>query len=131
MDERTLHCPNCSAPLTIPLGETEHICEFCESQLRFIPKDNELEVVKTREEMKYKERVANRKIAMEKQLKQEEAEKWRRTTTKIAIAAMPYVGNSVGRALFRSVLRGRGCGCGCLLPVLSAFAALLSLLAFL
>ena len=52
------HCPNCSAPLAVELGQVEVLCEFCDSRLRLIPGRDELAVVRTREEMKYRERVA-------------------------------------------------------------------------
>ena len=47
------HCPNCSAPLEVALGQVEVLCEFCDPQLRLIPGKEELAVVRTREEMKY------------------------------------------------------------------------------
>jgi len=45
----SLGCPNCSAPLSVPLGEVETGCEFCGSELRLLPGEQELEVVRTRE----------------------------------------------------------------------------------
>lgn len=119
-----MHCPNCSAPLDVPMGETEVLCHFCSSRLRFTPGAEELEVVKTREEMKYKERVEVQKAILQKQLQQEEAQAWRQTAAQIAIAALPVVGTVAGRELFRAALGRRGClGCGCVLPIL-ALAAL-------
>ena len=119
MEEKNIHCPNCSAPISAPVGEVELICEFCESKLKFIPDTSEMEVVKTREEMKYKERVEVRKLVLQKQLQQEEAEAWRKTAADVALKALPIVGTSVGRGLFRAALgRSAGClGCGCLVPV--------------
>lgn len=125
MDKRTRHCPNCGAPIAIEIGETDFVCQFCASKLHFIPSREELTVVKKREEMKYRERVATRKLAMEKQLRQEEAEKWRQTAAKVAVAALPLVGDTAGRALFNSILkRGSGCiGCGCIVIILVIAAA--------
>ena len=128
MADTTYHCPNCSAPLDVPLGEVEVACPFCESRLRFLPDASELEVVKTREEMKYKERVAVQKLLMRKQLEQEEAERWRQTAAQVAISALPVVGTAVGRGLFRAALGSRGgcLGCGCLslaLAMLTTLAA--------
>ena len=116
MQTRTLHCKNCSAPLHVPLGEVETVCQFCNSLLRFIPGSEELEVVRTREKMKYRERVAVQKAVLEKQLQQEEGEKWRQAAAKVAIASLPVVGDVAGRALFgAAVKRGSGCfGCGCI-----------------
>lgn len=121
METQSLSCPNCSAPLNVPIGETEVLCEFCESHLRRLPGASELEVVRTREEMKYKERVEVQKAILQKRLDQEEAERWRQTAAQVAIAALPVVGTALGRGLFSAVLYRRGClGCGCLLPVLGA-----------
>lgn len=124
METKTFHCPNCSAPLEVAIGEVEVLCHFCESRLTLKPDAEELEVVKTREEMKYRERVAVSKAILQKQLEQEEAEKWRQTAAQVAIAALPVVGSTIGRGLFRSALgRSRGClGCGCLIFILAAVA---------
>ena len=73
------HCPNCSAPVTVPLGEVEVVCDYCDSQLRFIPEAEELEVVRTREEMKYRERVAVEKQILRNRLHHEEMNRWRET----------------------------------------------------
>jgi hypothetical protein len=124
-------CPNCSAPVNVPLGEVETVCEYCGSQLRFLPDEREMEVVRTREEMKYRERVAVQRAALKKKLEQEEMERWRETAGKVAIAALPVVGDVAGRTLFRSAVRhgsGSGCaGCGCLGIVLAALASLFAL----
>jgi DNA-directed RNA polymerase subunit RPC12/RpoP len=135
-DVRTLACPNCSAPMTVPLGETEFDCEYCDSRVRLLPNSEEMEVVRTREEMKRRERVALAQARLRKQLEHEEAEAWRQTAAKVAIAALPIVGRSAGHAFFRAALRqtgaGRGClGCGCVLPIvlvgLAAAAAISTL----
>ena len=123
------HCPNCSAPVKVPLGEVEVHCEYCGSQLRFIPEAEELEVVRTREEMKYRERVAVEKQILRDKLQQEEMDRWRETAAKVAIAAVPVVGRTAGRALFgAAVERGGGCGCGCLAVLGGLLAAALALL---
>ncbi len=83
------HCPNCSAPVEVPLGEVEIFCDYCDSQLRFIPEAEELEVVRTREEMKYRERVAVEKQILRNKLHHEEMDRWRETAAKVAIAAVP------------------------------------------
>lgn len=128
MDAQSLDCPNCSAPANVPLGEVETVCEFCGSHLRFLPNESEMEVVRTREEMKYKERVAVQKAALKKKLEQEELARWRETVGKVAIAALPVVGDVAGRTLFRSAVKhggGGGCaGCGCLGLVIAALASL-------
>ena len=131
MEKKELKCPNCSAPLVVPLGETEAVCDFCESRLKFLPDGREMEVVKTREEMKYKERVEVRRLVLQKQLQQEEAEAWRRTAADVAIRALPVVGTAMGRSLFRIALgRSTGClGCGCLTSLLAALAAAAALIA--
>ena len=110
------HCSNCSAPLEVELGQVEVFCEFCDSQLRIVPGEDELAVVRTREEMKYRERVAVQKAILRQKLEREEAERWRQTAAKVAIAALPIVGRSAGRGMFNAALqRGGGClGCGCL-----------------
>lgn len=130
MEEKDIKCPNCAAPLHIPLGETEVLCDFCESRLKFLPDSREMEVVKTREEMKYRERVDVRRLVLQKQLKQEEAEAWRRTAAQVAINALPVVGTAVGRGLFRAAIgRSSGClGCGCLTAILAVLAAIAALL---
>lgn len=129
MEEKDLKCPNCAAPLDLPMGETEVLCDFCESRLKFLPDTREMEVVRTREEMKYKERVEVRKLVLQKQLKQEEAEAWRRTAAEVALRALPVVGTAVGRGLFRAALgRSSGClGCGCLTTLLALLAGILAL----
>ena len=128
METQSLRCPNCSAPLDVPIGETEVLCEFCESHLRLLPGASELEVVRTREEMKYKERVEVQKAILQKRLDQEEGDRWRQTAAQVAIAALPVVGTAVGRGLFSAALHRRGClGCGCLLPVLGAAGILAAL----
>jgi uncharacterized Zn finger protein (UPF0148 family) len=129
VDPKHGHCPNCSAPLDLPMGETEVICDYCESRLKFVPATEELEVVRTREEMKYRERVAVRQAVLEKQLRQEETARWRETAAKVAIAAAPAVGGAVARAAFRTALgRAAGGGCGCLLGLLAAVAGVVLLL---
>src|SRR5688572_31899564 len=65
-------CPNCSAPLKVPLGEVETGCAYCGSRLKILPGESELEVVRTREEMKRKERVDVQRIILEQQLKRSE-----------------------------------------------------------
>ncbi len=124
------HCPNCSAPLDLPIGEVEAVCEYCASRLRFVPGAEELEVVRTREEMKYRERVAVQKQILRNRLEQEEMDRWRQTAAKVAIAALPVVGQTAGRAMFgAAVRRGGGClGCGCLAAVAAIAALLLGLL---
>lgn len=110
-------CPNCSAPTTIPLGDVETVCEYCGSHLRFLPDAREMEVVRTREDMKRRERIAIQKAFLEKQLRQEELAQWRSTAASVAVKALPVVGDVAGRALFRSAIHkgGGGCsGCGCL-----------------
>ena len=126
---KSLRCPNCSAPLDVPLGEVEVLCPYCASRLRFLPAQEELQVVRTREEMKYRERVAVRRALLAKQLQQEEAERWRQTAARVAIAALPVVGEAAGRTLFRAALgRAGGAGCVCftaaLLGALGVLAAL-------
>jgi uncharacterized Zn finger protein (UPF0148 family) len=113
MKPASVHCPNCSAPLDVAVGETEVLCPFCASKLRFVPGAGELEVVRTREEMKRKERVEVQKALLEKQLRQEELARWRETTARVAIKALPVVGEAVGKAAFRAAL-SRGGGFGCL-----------------
>lgn len=110
------HCANCSAPLEVELGQVEVFCDYCDSHLKVIPGQDELELVKTREEMKYRERVAVQKAILRQQLEREEAERWRQTAANVAIAAMPMVGRAAGRGLFNAALRsGSGClSCGCL-----------------
>jgi hypothetical protein len=108
--------------MVVPLGETELDCNFCDSRVRFVPGASELEVVRTREEMKTRERVALAQTRMRQQLEQEESERWRQTAAKVAIAALPVIGRSAGRAVFDAALRrggrGSGClGCGCVLPL--------------
>jgi DNA-directed RNA polymerase subunit RPC12/RpoP len=127
METRSHHCPNCSAPLDVPVGEVEVGCEYCGSRLKLLPDENEMEVVRTREEMKYRERVEVRKQILRNKLEHEEADRWRQTAGKVAIAALPVVGDIAGQALFGAALkRGSGCiGCGCLL-VLAAAAAIVA-----
>ena len=121
------HCPNCSAPVEVPLGEVEVFCEYCDSQLKFIPDAEELEVVRTREEMKYRERVAVEKQILKNKLHREEMDRWRETAAKVAIASVPIVGRSAGRALFGAALRkGGGCGFGCV-AVIAAITSLAAL----
>ncbi len=123
------HCSNCSAPLEVALGQVEVLCEFCDSRLRIVPGKDELAVVRTREEMKYRERVAVQKAILRQKLEREEAERWRQIAAKVAIAAVPIVGRAAGRGLFNAALeRGSGClGCGCftLLTVVVAVLAVL------
>jgi uncharacterized Zn finger protein (UPF0148 family) len=133
MQTRSVKCPNCSAPLALELGQVETGCEFCGSRLRFVPGQEELEVVRTREEMKRRERVAVQQIILEQKLRQEEAERWREMAGRVAIRALPVVGEAAGKALFRSAVgRGQGClGCGCGLVVvfLTGLAAVATALA--
>ncbi|MCU0305127.1 MAG: hypothetical protein MUC56_13835 [Thermoanaerobaculales bacterium] len=126
-EPETHHCPNCSAPVPVPLGETEVLCEYCDSQLRFIPGAEELEVVKTREEMKLRERIAVEQQILRNRLHREEMDRWRETAAKVAIAAVPIVGRTAGRALFAGAAR-RGSGCGCLAVLAGLLAAALALL---
>jgi hypothetical protein len=130
MDTRSLHCPNCSAPIAVPLGEVEHACAYCGSQLRLLPSGEEMEVVRTREEMKVRERVAVQQQVLRNQMQQEEMDRWRQVAGRVAIASLPVVGRAAGNALFRAaVTRGggcAGCGCVCLLAAVVAAAALLS-----
>jgi hypothetical protein len=122
---RSVKCPNCSAPMLVPLGETESDCGYCDTRVRFLPGSEELEVVRTREELKYRERVALQQTRMRHELEQQEGERWRQTAAKVAIAALPIVGRSAGRAVFNAALRRGGClGFGCLLPMLLALAGI-------
>lgn len=132
-EARSVKCPNCSAPMVVPLGETEMDCGFCDSLVRFLPGSDELEVVRTREEMKARERVALAQARMRQQLEQEEAERWRQTAAKVAIAALPVIGRSAGRAAFDAALGRRGgcLGCGCPLALLALLAGAASALALL
>jgi hypothetical protein len=112
----------------VPLGEVEVFCDYCASQLRFIPRAEELEVVKTREQMKHRERVAAQQQILRNRLHHEEMDRWRETAAKVAIASVPILGRTAGRALFnQAVSRGGGCGCGCL----GALGGLLAMLALL
>jgi uncharacterized Zn finger protein (UPF0148 family) len=132
MTPSSYHCPNCSAPLDVAVGETEVCCPFCVSRLRLVPGKDELEVVRVREEMKRRERVEVQRIALEKQLEQQELERWRQTAARVALAAMPIVGQAAGRALFRQALgkaAGGGCGCGCALAIALLGSALAVVLA--
>ena len=79
-------CPNCSAPLKVPLGEVETGCEYCGSRLKLLPGESELAVVRTREEMKRRERVEVQRLILEQKLRQEELARWRETAGKVAIA---------------------------------------------
>lgn len=109
-------CPNCSAPVRVPLGEVEAFCEYCASQLRFIPDADELEVVRTREEMKLRERVAVQQEILRRRVQQEELDRWRKAATKVAIATLPAIGGAASRAVVKAALSGRGAGrpgCGC------------------
>lgn len=126
---RSVHCPNCSAPVEVPIGATEALCAYCQSHLRWVPDHEEMEVVRTREEMKYRERVAVRKAEMRQQMEQEEMERWRRLAGRVAIQAVPLVGDAAGRAVFRAAMaRGGGCaGCGCIV-VVGVVGSLLALL---
>ena len=129
MDPENVGCPNCGAPLVLPIGETEALCEYCASLLRFVPGAEELEVVRTREEMKHRERVAVQQQILRNKLEQEEMDRWRQTAARVAIAAAPIVGRTASRAAFDSALRhGGGCtGCGCL-GLIGIVAALLALI---
>jgi hypothetical protein len=104
--------------MAVPLGDVEATCEYCESLVRFIPGSDEMQVVRTREEMKYRERVALHQESMRQQLQREEYAAWRQTAAKVAIAALPIVGRTAGRVVFNAALRRGGCaGCGCVLPI--------------
>jgi hypothetical protein len=118
---RSVKCPNCSAPMAVPLGECEMLCDFCDSLVRFLPGSGEMEVVRTREEMKSRERVALAQERMRQQLEAEEAARWRQTAANVAIAALPILGRTAGSAIFDAVLGNRrGClGCGCVIPLLA------------
>ena len=83
METRSLGCPNCGAPLDVPIGEVEALCDYCRSKLRFVPEENELEVVRTREEMKHRERVAVEKQILRNELEHEEMDRWRETASNI------------------------------------------------
>jgi uncharacterized Zn finger protein (UPF0148 family) len=124
------HCANCSAPLEVELGQVEAFCDFCDSWLRIVPGQDELAVVRTREEMKYRERVAVQKAILRDKLEREEAERWRQTVAKVAIAAVPVVGRAAGRGLFNAALRrGGGCfGCAFLLLIVLGLGFLALLL---
>lgn len=108
----------------------EVLCEYCDSRLRMLPGENELAVVRTREEMKYRERVAVQKAILRQKLEREEAERWRQTAAKVAIAAVPVVGRAAGRGLFNAALdKGGGClSCGCLTLLGLLAAAAMALL---
>ena len=125
METHNLGCPNCGAPLDVPLGEVEALCEYCRSKLRFVPEENELEVVRTREEMKHRERIAVEKQILRKRLWRTVTASWPSAASKVAIAALPIVGRTAGRAAFNAAAgRGRGgCGgCGCLALIAALIA---------
>ncbi len=116
MEPRNEHCPNCSAPVKLAVGQIEALCGYCGSHLRFTPDKSEMEVLKTREEMRYRERVAVKKAVLRQQLEREEMAAWRKTAANVAIAALPVVGNVASRSIVNAAIRkGGGCfGCGCL-----------------
>lgn len=132
MKPEDISCPNCGAPVDLAIGDTETVCEYCSSLLRFVPGAEELEVVRTREEMKYRERVAVQQQILRNKLEQEEMERWRQTAARVAIAALPVIGRTASRTAFDSALRhGGGCtGCGCLglMGILGGLAALVGLI---
>jgi hypothetical protein len=116
----------------VPLGEVETDCEFCGSELRMLPGKEELEVVRTREEMKKRERVEVQRHALDQRFKREEYDRWRQAAGKVAIAAMPVIGDAAGRAVLRGAMhRGGGGCCGCLGGLLALGAGLVGLLALL
>ena len=125
-ETRSLKCPNCAAPVDVPLGEVEHYCAYCASRLRLLPGEQEMEVVRTREEMKHRERVVAQQQILRNQMHHEEMDRWRRTAGQVAVSALPLVGEVAGKAMFRSAMaRGGGClGCGCLGAVVAVLAAL-------
>ena len=123
-----VRCTNCSAPLDVPLGEVEVLCPYCGSRLRFLPGASELEVVKTREEMKRRERVEVQRALLEKQLRQEELARWRQAAAQVAIAVLPVVGDRLGRRLFRTAIGETRGGCGCLLAMLLGLLGLVGAL---
>jgi hypothetical protein len=90
-----------------------------------LPAENELEVVRTREEMKHRERVEVEKQILRNRLEQEEMDRWRQTAAKVAIAAVPIVGRTAGRAAFSAAAaRGGGCGgCSCLALIAALIGA--------
>lgn len=118
-EPRSVKCPNCSAPMLVPLGEVEVDCDYCDSRVRLLPGSDEMEVVRTREELKSRERVKLEQERLRRQLEQAEAERWRQTAARVAIAALPVIGRSAGRAVFAAALRRPGgcLGCGCVLPL--------------
>lgn len=121
-------CPNCSAPLKVPLGEVETGCEYCGSRLKILPGENELEVVRTREEMKRRERVDVQRLILQQKLQQEELARWRETAGKVAIAVLPVVGRHVARGVVSAAIgRGRG-GCAVLPFLIAAIAGALAAL---
>ena len=121
-------CPNCAAPARAALGEVEVVCEYCGSLLRYEVTAEELEVVRTREEMKRRERIEVQKAALRHQAELEEMERWRRVAADVALQAMPVIGDAAGRALFRGALRrGSGCGCGCVALIVGLIVAGLGL----
>lgn len=122
-------CPNCAAPVQVAVGEIQVVCEYCGSLLRFEPTAGELEVVRTREEMKRRERVEVQKAALRLRAEQREMERWRKTAATVALQAMPVIGDAAGRTLFRGAVRkGSGCGCGCLAGLAGLLLAALAVL---
>lgn len=124
-EARSVKCPNCSAPMLVPLGEVEVDCDYCDSRVRLLPGSDEMEVVRTREELKSRERVTLEQERLRRQVEQAEAERWRQTAARVAIAALPVLGRSAGRAAVAAALRRPGgcLGCGCLLPLALLLAA--------
>jgi hypothetical protein len=79
--------------------------------------------------MKYRERVAVEKQILRNKLHREEMDRWRQTAAKVAIASVPIVGRTAGRALFSAALqRGGGCGCGCLVVIAALLGSALAVL---
>jgi len=115
-ETRSLKCPNCAAPIDVPLGEVEHYCAYCASHLRLLPGEEEMEVVRTREEMKHRERISAQQQILRNQMHHEEMDRWRQTAGRVVVSALPLVGEAAGKAMFRAAMtRGGGClGCGCL-----------------
>jgi hypothetical protein len=131
-DPEIRKCPNCAAPLDAAIGDVEDICEYCGSLIRLIPEAEELEVVRTREDMKRRERVAIQKEKLRRHVEQQEMERWRRAAAGVALRAMPIIGDAAGRAIFRGALRRGGCGCiGCGLLVVLATGSAVSAAAML
>jgi len=105
-------------------GEVEVDCDYCDSRVRLLPGSDEMEVVRTREELKSRERVTLEQERLRRQVSRRRPSAGARPPRAWPLPRCPCWAAARVAPRRRALRRPGGClGCGCLLPLALLLAA--------